>query len=140
MELCNLCQEFDIRALLLASAAQKPELTGMTNRNFNDAQDFRPPIPHFYPHHKTILDLKHSAEGECQLCTLFWGTWVATLPKPDFTEEFYERTFEGQVFLGCSGWTVSRQGVPYVTVGQKTLDGRSRILCSFEAFANRGMF
>ncbi|CAG8951369.1 hypothetical protein HYFRA_00007281 [Hymenoscyphus fraxineus] len=137
MELCVLCQNFDIRALLLASAAQPPESTGNADRNFVDAQDFRPPIPHFYPHYTTILDLKHSAEKGCPLCTLLWDTWMATLPNSEFPEGFYERIFDGQIFIGSSGWMVSRQGVPYVTVGQKTVDGKSRTLCSFEAFAER---
>ncbi|KAF4627985.1 hypothetical protein G7Y89_g10167 [Cudoniella acicularis] len=137
MKLCNLCDGFDVRALLLSSLAQRSEATGNTNRNFVDAEDLRPAIPHFYPHYKTIVGLKNSAEEGCRLCELFWKSWLATLPKTDFTEEWLECTFEGQVYIGCSMWSTSRQGVPYVTISQKTLDGRNRTLCSFEAFVER---
>jgi hypothetical protein len=138
MNLCDLCQRFDIRALLLESATQKLEATGNTNRNYVDAHDYRPPIPHFYPHHKSIVALKRSAEQDCKLCDLFWRTWLTTLSKTDFTEEWLDRMFQGQIYIGCSGWSASRQGVPYVTLTQLQSAGGGRTLCSFEAFADRG--
>lgn len=150
MGLCELCQEFDIRSLLLASASQdlQPrQFTGVNNRNFSgvdhyrsivSADDYHQPLPHFYPHCKTILDLKESTERGCQLCSLFWSTWVAELTKADFTEEWLSRTFPGEVYIGASGWTTSQQGLPYVTLTQKIPTGQSRTLCSFDAFAERG--
>ncbi|KAG9231108.1 heterokaryon incompatibility protein-domain-containing protein [Amylocarpus encephaloides] len=137
MGLCDQCLGFDIRALLLESAGQKPEATRNTDRNFADTGDLRPAIPHFYLLHETLVALKISAEQGCQLCQLFWQTWMVTAPKTDFTEEWLDRIFEGKVYLGCSLWSVSRQGVPYVTLSQKTSDGRNRTLSSFEAFAER---
>jgi len=139
MALCDLCQGFDIRALLLKSVAQKPEATGMTDRNHADADDYRPPIPFSYPHHESIVALRKSAENGCDLCNLFWLAWVKKLNKRDFTDEWLERIFQGHVYIGCSGWVVSRQGLPYVELTQKISGDRSRTLCSFEAFANRGI-
>ena len=138
MDLCDLCRGFDIRALLLQSAAIRPRASGITDRNLVDAKDYRPPIPHFYKHHSGIVALKRSSEQGCKLCSLFWCTWVKTLTKSDPTEEWLDATFEGQIHIGCSGWTTSRQGLPYVTLTQQPSSGGGRTLCSFEAFAYRG--
>lgn len=48
------------------------------------------------------------------------------------------RTFQGQIYIGCSSWTSSRQGYPYVTLTQRSSTGAGRTLCSFEAFTDRG--
>lgn len=136
MELCNLCQGFDICALLLKSAAQTTRPSGITDRNLIDAEDYRTSIPYFYKHQSSIVALKRSSEQGCSVCDLFWSTWIKTSNKADFTDEWLAATFKGQIFLGCSGWTTSREGLPYVTVTQKP---SSRTLCSFEAFADRGI-
>jgi hypothetical protein len=136
---CDLCQRFDIRELLLQSATQIPGATGNTDRNYVDAYDYRPPMRHFYKHQKSIVALKRSAEHGCNLCNLFWLTWVKTVNKKDFTEDWLDRIFQGQLYIGCSSWTTSRQGFPYVTLTQQPPAGNSRLLCSFEAFADRGM-
>jgi hypothetical protein len=138
MELCRLCQGLDIRALLLESAAQHTRPSGITDRNLIDAEDYRPPIPFFYKHQNTIVALKESSEQGCRLCNLIWRTWMKTLNKADFTDEWLDATFSGSIFIGCSGWTTSREGLPYIIVTQKPSSGGSRTLCSFEAFANRG--
>ena len=138
MDHCDLCQGFDIRELLLQSSAQKPRATGNTSRTYVDTDDYRQPIPHFYTHQRSIVALKRSAEQGCKLCDLFWHTWVKTLNKTDFTEEWLDRTFQGQIYIGCSSWTTSIQGYPYITLTQKSSTGASRTLCSFEAFADRG--
>lgn len=138
MSFCNLCQSFDIRALLLKSTAQIPQATGLTNRNGIDADDYRLPLPHLYTHHRDIVALKRSAEQGCTLCDLLWSTWFATLPKNDMTDDTLNETFQGQVYVGCSGWTTSIQGGPYVTLSQQDSAGRSRTLCYFEAYAERG--
>jgi hypothetical protein len=75
MALCELCQGFDIRPLLLKSAAQKSEATGMADRNHADADDYRPPIPLFYAHHESVVSLQRAAEKGCELCNLFWRAW-----------------------------------------------------------------
>lgn len=139
MSLCKICQGFDIRALLLQSAAQKPRASGITNRNLVDAEDYRPAIPYFYKHQSSIVTLKKSAEQNCELCDLFWCIWIKTLGKPDATEEWLDATFRGQIYIGCSGWTTSKQGLPYITLIQNPSSGGDRTLCSFEAFAYRGM-
>jgi hypothetical protein len=138
MELCHLCQGLDIRALLFQSAAQYIRPSGITDRNLIDAEDYRPPIPFFYKHQNTIVTLKESSEQGCKLCNLIWHTWMKTLNKADFTDEWLDATFSGSIFIGCSGWTASREGLPYITVTQKPSSGGCRTLCSFEAFANRG--
>ena len=139
MNLCNLCQEFDIRQLLCQSAAQKPDATGNTDRNFDDANDYRAPMADFYKHHEGIVALKKFADQGCHLCSLFWRDWVKTLNKDNITKEFLEKYFPGQLYIGCSSWTTSRQGFPYVTLTQQSPTDSSRTLCSFEAFADRGM-
>jgi hypothetical protein len=138
MELCNLCQGFDIRALLLESAAQYTRPSGITDRNLIDAEDYRPPILYFYKHQNSIVALKKSSEQGCSLCDVFWHIWVETSNRVDFTDEWLALTFKGQIFIGCSGWTTSREGLPYITVTQKPFSGGSRTLCSFEAFADPG--
>jgi hypothetical protein len=139
MDSCTLCCGFDIRALLLESAAQYTRPSGITDRNLIDAEDYRPPIPYFYKHQTGIIALKKSSEQGCGLCNLIWHTWVKTLNKTDFTDEWLDATFQGSIFIGCSGWTISREGLPYVTVTQQPSSGGSRTLCSFEAFADRGI-
>jgi hypothetical protein len=138
MELCSLCQGFDIRALLLKSAAQVTRPSGITDRNLIDAEDYRPPIPYFYKHHNSIVVLKNSSEQGCSLCNLILCTWIKTLNKADFTDEWLDANFRGSLYIGSSGWTTSREGLPYVTVTQQPSSGGSRTLCSFDAFAKRG--
>jgi hypothetical protein len=138
MALCTVCKDFDIRALLLQAVAQKTRPSGITDRNLIDAEDYRPPIPYFYKHYSSIVALRRSSEEGCDLCDLFWRTWTKTLTKSDITDEWLEATFEGIIYIGCSGWTTSREGLPYVAVTQKPSFGGSRTLCSFEAFADRG--
>ena len=138
MGLCKQCEEFDVRQLLCGSAAQKPDATGNTDRNFVDTKDYRAAVPYFYKHYDKINALKIFADQGCELCNLFWCTWAKTLNKDDINEEFLDKYFPGQLFIGCSSWTTSRKGFPYVTVTQQTPTGGSRTLCSFEAFANRG--
>jgi hypothetical protein len=138
MDLCNLCKKFDIRQLLCQSAAQNPGATGNTDRNFIDTKDYRAPMPNFYKHRDSITALKIFADQGCELCSLFWCSWVKTLNKNDITAEFLEKYFPGQLYIGCSSWTTSKQGFPYITLTQQSPTGSSRTLCSFEAFANRG--
>ncbi|RDW75342.1 HET-domain-containing protein [Coleophoma cylindrospora] len=137
MALCDLCSGFDIRALLLHSAAQRTEETGMADRNHVDGEDYRPPVPLFYAHYEGIVGLQRSSIQGCTLCSLLYGAWAKTLNRPDITEEWLEKTFQGPLYLGCTGWIASRQGIPYVSLTQKLPDGRSRELCHFEAFADR---
>jgi len=137
--MCHLCSGFDIRTLLLESAAQTPESTGLTGRLYSDTNDYRPPIHFFHAHHDTIVGLKKSAERGCQLCDLFWSAWVKTINKADVTEEWLDKTFKGKLYLGASGWIEVRQGAPYITLSQRISNGTARTLCSFEAFADRGM-
>jgi hypothetical protein len=138
MSLCNQCEKFDIRQLLCQSAAQKPGATGNTDRNFVDTNDYRMPMPKFYKHHESIITLRIFADRGCELCSLFWCTLAESLNKDDITEEFLEKYFPGQLYIGCSSWTTNRQGFPYITLTQQSPTGSSRTLCSFEAFANRG--
>ncbi|KAH7350621.1 heterokaryon incompatibility protein-domain-containing protein [Rhexocercosporidium sp. MPI-PUGE-AT-0058] len=134
---CKACQSFDIRSLLFESAGQDAQSTGLTGRLYSDTNDYRPPIPFFHKLHDSIVNLKQSAEQGCEACNLFWVTWIKTVNKPDITEEWLDRTFQGNVYLGCSGWIASRQGSPYITLAQKTANGSPRTLASFEPFADR---
>jgi len=132
MDLCKICQQFDIRALLLASASPDNAVT----------EDYHRPLPYFYAHYGTILELKSSSAHGCKLCELFWGTWMAELMKAkqsENTDTWLSSTFQGELYIGASGWTTSRQGLPYVTLSQRTPLGQARTLCSFDAFAERGM-
>jgi hypothetical protein len=139
MAMCHLCLGFDIRSLLLESATQTPESTGLTGRLYSDTNDYRPPIHFFHRHHDTIVGLKKSAERGCQLCDLFWNTWIKTINKAEITEEWVDKTFKGELYLGASGWIKVRQGAPYITLSQRISNGTARTLCSFEPFADRGM-
>jgi len=138
MDLCDICQKFDIRQLHRQTVAQQPVATGNTDRNFVDTNDYRESIPNFYRHHETLIALKISAEQGCRLCGLFWHTWATILNKDDITKTFLQKYFPGQLYIGCSSWTTSRQGFPYITLTLQPSSGCSRTLCSFEAFANRG--
>jgi hypothetical protein len=139
MDLCKLCQGFNIRELLIKSAAQFPRPSGITDRNLIDAEDYRPPIRYFYQQHSSILGLKESSRQGCRLCDLIWRTWIKTVNKAEPTDEWLDATFTGVLFIGSSGWTLSREGLPYITVIQQPPFGGFRTLCSFEAFADRSM-
>ena len=138
MPRCRSCEDFDLRSLLFHSAGQDAQSTGLTGRLYSDTNDYRPPIPFFHKLHDSIIGLKRSAEGGCETCELLWMTWIKTVTKPDITEDWLDKTFLGEVYLGCSGWIASRQGSPYITLAQKTTNGTARILASFEPFADRG--
>ena len=140
MPLCRSCEDFDIRSLLFQSAGQDAQSTGLTGRLYSDTNDYRPPIPFFHKLYDSIIELKNSAEGGCETCELLWVTWIQTVNKPDITEDWLDKTFQGEVYLGCSGWIASRQGSPYITLAQNTANGTARTLASFEPFADRGTF
>jgi hypothetical protein len=60
--------------------------------------------------------------------------WIRTIS----LKCFLRNNFQGSCISGCSSWTTSRQGSPYITLTQQFDTGSSQILCSFEAFANQG--
>src|SRR5438045_1430243 len=129
MSLCALCLQFNIRDLLLQAGLQIPRASGLSNRNRVDPEDYRTPIPQFFAHHRDIVALKISAEQGCSFCSLIWYTWAGNLTKTDYTEEWLAATFQGQIYIGSSGWTTSKQGMPYITISQQTSAGQTRAMC-----------
>jgi hypothetical protein len=138
MILCQQCQDFDIRSLLLTSAAQTPALTHfLYTTTVNDGY-FRPALPYFYKHHESITDLKRCAEnGTCEVCDLFWKCCFQTLKlRTDISNEQLDEIFPGQVYIGTSNWSTNNQGYPYITLSQISTSGAVQALCSIEAFSD----
>lgn len=138
MMLCDLCSNFDLHALYAHAAARarttKPHVPG--GDGFPEFTGF----PNFYKHHAGLKNLHASAGKGCSLCTMIWRYGSRTLP-PDIREggtKFPEGEYNEPIYLGSSNWSPEAQGMPYLTVIQHISRGATRIIATFDVFAEQG--
>lgn len=133
--LCNLCQSFDIRELLLHSAEQEPDsVKSQLTGNVNADIAYRKGLPKFFKYHPTLAALKE-AHTACILCKTIWELWSASPQAGSEADEWLDKTGQGQIYIGTSGSNVTKIESPSVTISQRPLNESPRILCNFEVFA-----
>lgn len=138
LNLCETCQKFDVRKLLLDSAAQtatsaKGAISGYQNVDLQ----VRPGIPEFYKHHTSTAILKASAESGCEFCSLIWT--IKPRKEQDTTvDNWLDENGQGQMFVGTGSSSVAKRESPYIVVSQRPENSSPRNLCNFEVFAAAG--
>lgn len=135
LPLCDLCQQFDIRELLLLSEKQeststKTRLTGSVSADIA----FRPGIPDFFKYHPTLAAFKEANSG-CRLCTIIWNLWSKSPQAGSGADEYLDNSGQGQIYIGTTGSNVTKHENPSITVSQRPQGQSPRILCNFEVFA-----
>lgn len=136
--LCTLCQRLDFRALLSQSEAQsstriKTRLTG----DLDEFLEYKPGLPSFFQHQKSLGALEKIAKS-CKLCELIFKSWFGSSERSETADKAIDHAGQGQLFVGTSGYCVSRSEIPIIIVTQKPDGHSSRTLCTFDVFSERG--
>jgi hypothetical protein len=134
--LCHLCQQFDIRKLLLLSAKQdltsrKTQLTG----NLAIDVEWRSGIPDFFRHQNSLTALEKSSRDGCDFCTCIWETWSKSNEARTPVDAYLDKIGQGQIFIGTSGYNVTKRESPSIAISQRPANESPRTLCNFEVFA-----
>jgi hypothetical protein len=139
--LCGVCQGLDVAELLAQAEGQVSTrvLTALDGVHDED-MEFKAGIPLFFQHHKSLKSLEASADFGCALCTLIWKCWSGSRGRSSEVDRAIDDAGQGQMFVGTSGYNVSKAEMPLITVTQRP-DGRSsRTLCTFDVFSGRGKY
>lgn len=139
--LCDVCQGFNI-CELIAKAEGQTSIKALTRLDglHDEEMEIKSGIPQFYEHHKSLSALVAAASSDCSLCSLIWKCWSESRARSAEVDKAIDDAGQGQVFIGTSGYNVSKAEMPLVTVTQRP-DGRSsRTLCTFDLFAERGTY
>lgn len=139
LNLCDMCQQLDIRELLDQSDAQsstlvKAQLTGL----LEDFLEYKPGLPDFFQHHKSLGALQASAEDGCSFCKLIWDSWFHSPERLATIDKAIDDAGQGQLLIGSSGYNVSKAEIPIIIVTQRPHGHSSRTLCTFDVFSERG--
>lgn len=139
LHLCEVCQQLDICELLAQSDAQtstieKTRLTGL----LDDFLEYKPGLPDFFQHHKSLGALQASAEDGCSFCKLISDSWLGGPESSATVDKAIDDAGQGQLFIGSSSYSVSKAEMPIIIVTQRPDGHSSRTLCTFDAFSERG--
>ncbi|KAG9238443.1 heterokaryon incompatibility protein-domain-containing protein [Amylocarpus encephaloides] len=145
--LCEICQRFDVRQLLLESAKQKtvPKRSALSgnlvdvdskffSKFYSTFVDWRAGLPDFYPHQPSLKGLEASAGEGCNLCTLIWNTWSANPVAGSPADKWLDENGQGQLYIGTSESNTTNLDHPNIMITQRPSDSSPRTLCSFEAY------
>ncbi len=138
-DLCDICQQLDIRELLSQSEAQastttKTRLTGL----LDEFLEYKPGLPEFCRYHNSLGTLESSAKTGCTFCNLIWKSWSGNPQRSESVDKAIDDAGQGQLFVGTSSHSVSKAEMPIIIVTQKPDGHSSRTLCTFDAFSDRG--
>lgn len=138
--LCAVCKHLDIRRLLLASAKS----SSGRNETMSDRANARtveksPDL--FFRQHATLLALKSHSE-HCDLCLSIWTLFCTKIGGPAcFSDEELNPEHESQtspIYLTCNPTDNAWNKFASVVAFQKGSNDSTRLLCSFDLFADRG--
>ena len=130
-KLCEACQRFDVRSLLIASQAIGPPAPVAKQREVHDA------IPNFYAHLPNLSSLNESRKG-CNLCAGIWQQFSERAQPWELEPEALEKDAALlPIFFGATLWDRLLNGSPTISVSQIGLNGKARSLAAFDAFADR---
>ena len=131
--LCAICQNLDIQALLLAA---KPNVSRSNSTNIAAEHAT---VPEFYQHQPNLASLKLAARS-CDLCRAIWKDCSRQRASSELTDAALEQGMgTEQIYLGALAWDTNVSAVPNVVVHQRSssnLARRSRWLACFEVCAD----
>lgn len=138
-KLCDVCQGFDV-AELLSRAENQVSTTMLTALDgvHTEEMEFKAGMPLFFEHYQTLKAVEESADFGCALCSLIWACWSGSRGRSSMVDRAIDDSGQGQVFIGTSGFNVSKAEMPLITVTQRPDGTSSRTLCTFDVYAPRG--
>lgn len=140
--LCIVCARLDIRALLLASASI-PESEDVTIWDRVHARTIQESPELFFRQHANLLDLKVNSE-QCALCSSIWALFRrkagGSKRLSDQALRSDPRFGASPVYITCTPANNLWQKFAQVVAFQKDDNDSTRLLCSFDPFAERGEF
>jgi hypothetical protein len=137
--LCTICQNLDIQALLLAAEYVEPRpnpknVASSSSRGFGHAV-----VPRFYQHQPNLASLKLSARS-CDLCSAIWKDCSRQRASSDLTDTALQQGLSvEQIYVGALSWDKKVSAVSNVVVHQRnssSVASRSRWLACFEVCAD----
>lgn len=133
--LCDRCQEFDIRALLLTAEAAPSQ------GHLHDA------VTQFFTHRPNLVTLKKSA-SHCDLCSAIWEQFARDRKPADLSDHVLEKGIGNRpIYLETLAWDTGLNTVPHVVAMQygppnlwnPHLSMSGRQIACFEACAEHGV-
>lgn len=137
--LCAICQNLDIQALLLAAEpnVSRPNSQNVASSSKRAAEHTT--VPEFYQHQPNLASLKLAAQN-CDLCSAIWKDCSRQRASPELTDAALEQCLgTEQIYLGALAWDTTVSAVPNVVVHQRSsssLAQRSRWIACFEVCAD----
>lgn len=131
--LCAICQNLDIQALLLAA---KPNVSQSNSTNIAAEHAT---VPEFYQHQPNLASLKLAAQ-DCDLCSGIWKECSRQRVSSELTDAALKQGLSTeQIYIGALAWDTTVSAVPNVIVHQRSsssVASRSRWLACFEVCAD----
>ena len=138
--LCAVCQNFDIQALLLAAepGVSRPNSINVASSSSKRAAEHAT-VPEFFQHQPNLASLKLSARN-CDLCSAIWKDCSRQRASSELTDAALEHGLSTeQIYIGALAWDTNVSAVPNVVVHQRSsssVASRSRWLACFEVCAD----
>ena len=137
--LCVICQNLDIQALLLAAEpnVSRPNSKIVASSSKRAAEHAT--VPEVYQHQPNLASLKLAAQN-CDLCSAIWKDCSRQRASSELTDAALEQGLgTEQIYIGALAWDTKVSAVPNVVVHQRSsssLPQRSRWLACFEVCAD----
>ena len=133
MALCPICQEFDIRSLLLLSLEAKKDL-------WRRGEDYlRTHLSKSVKYHDDIFALRAAARNNCELCAIVWHGFEENGKRAGAKRSEKELAFSynGEIYIGTDGWWPGSKPKVIIT-SHRSGEPKKIQLCVLDAFAKRG--
>ena len=137
--LCAICQNLDIQALLLAAEpnVSRPNSQNVASSSKRAADHTT--VPEFYQHQTNLASLKLAAQN-CDLCSAIWKDCSRQRASSELTDAALQQGLNTeQIYIGALAWDTTVSAVPNVVVHQRSfssLEQRSRWIACFEVCAD----
>lgn len=139
VRLCETCRGLDVRALLIASEAQKPPKSG-DSRHLAALTDLHAGVSRFYAQYDSLTSLRESSVN-CDLCCCIWQQYSAAAHPLELTTDALDSGLGSQqIYLEATQWDRSLHGLPHIVACQYGPRGETRNLAWFEPYAERGVY
>ena len=130
--LCDICQNLDIQALLLAAESDGSQPN-------SDNGYAHPTVPDFYQHQPNLASLKLSAHS-CDLCSAIWQDCARQRAPSELIDAALQQGLGvEQIYIGALAGPANISAAPNVIVHQhssSSVASRSRWLACFEVCAD----
>ena len=130
MALCPICQEFDIRSLLLLSLEAKED---------RGEDYFHTHLSKSVKYHDDIFALRAAARNNCELCAIVWHGFEENGKRAGakWSEKELANFYNGEIYIGTDGWWEGSKPQVIITV-HRSGEPTEIQLCVLDAFAKRG--